>query len=148
MSQTLRLLARYAFIPTALTIVLVARADAQTQDVRVQTQPPAQTQPPKRAYLPVCAEGVKVYDDIKEVPKPYDSLTVPRSAQPVMVTNEAEAEAAQLAMRGRAGSVGATGVVVTDETTDNGSGMVQMRRSIQGVYVAADSARAQKACGK
>ena len=127
---------RKIFIPIALTLLLAAKAEAQTATS------------PKKAHVPVCAQGVKTYDDIKEVPKPYDSLTVPPSAQPVMVTNEAEAEAASLAMRGRAGSVGATGVVVTDETTDNGSGMVTMRRSVQGVYVVADSARAQKACGK
>jgi hypothetical protein len=128
---------RKILFPIALTLLLSVRAEAQSA-----------TSAPKKTHAPVCAQGVKTYDDIKEVPRPYDSLAVPPSAQPVMVTSEAEADAASLAMRGRAGSVGATGVVVTDETTDNGSGMVTMRRSVQGVYVAADSARAQKACGK
>jgi hypothetical protein len=102
----------------------------------------------KRTYAPVCAKGVVIYTDIKEVPKPYDSLTIPAPAAPVMVTNEDELAAAELAMRGRAGSVGATGVVITDETNDDGNGRVQLRRTTQGVFVPSDSARAQKACGK
>jgi hypothetical protein len=106
----------------------------------------AQGSPPKR--VPVCAKGVQIYTDIRDVPKPYDSVTVPPPDQPVRVTNEDEMAAAELAMRGRAGTVGATGVVITDETTDDGSGRVQLRRSLQGVYVATDSARAQKACAK
>ena len=102
----------------------------------------------KRSYVPVCAKGVLVYTDIKDVPKPYDSLTIPAPAAPVMVTNEDELAAAELAMRDRAGSVGSTGVVITDETNDDGNGRVQLRRTTQGVFVRSDSARAQKACGK
>jgi hypothetical protein len=108
----------------------------------------AQATTAKRTYVPVCAKGVQIYTDIKDVPKPYDSLTVPAPPEPVRVSNEDEMEAAELAMRGRAGSIGATGVVVTDDRTDDGGGNVQIRRNLQGVYVASDSARAQKACGK
>ena len=133
-------------LPVALLVYHAAPVRAQDVDVRMSA--PTKPQVLKRSYVPVCAAGVKIYDDIKEVPKPYDSLSVPPADGPVMVTNEAEAEAAQMAMRGRAGSVGATGVVVTDLTEDNGSGMVRMRRSVQGVYAASDSSRAQKACGK
>lgn len=140
------LMIRHLILPAAL--LLLYGTPARAQDVNVTMSAPAKHQAPKRTYVPVCAAGVTTYDAIKDVPKPYDSLDVPPPDGPIMVTNESEAEAAALAMRGRAGGVGATGVVVTDQTEDNGSGMVRMRRSIQGVYVPADSARAQKACGK
>ncbi len=102
---------------------------------------------PNRSYAPVCAKGVQTFDDIKQVPTPYDSLTIP-PGEPIRVNSEAEAEAAEMEMRGRAGKIGATGVVVTTQQTDDGNGQVRMSRKIQAVYVAADSARAQKACGK
>ena len=77
---------------------------------------------------------------------PFDTLDIPAPDGPVRVTNEQEAEAAELAMRGRAGSVGATGVLVTDEVQDDNDGNRRMRRSVKGLFVPADSARARQAC--
>jgi hypothetical protein len=94
----------------------------------------------------VCARGVRVFTEKSEIPTPYDTLSVPRSPTPIMVTNPEEAEAAELALRGRAGSVGATGVLITDEVSEDGSGGRTMRRSVTGVYVPSDSAKAQAAC--
>ena len=99
---------------------------------------------PKRA--PTCARAVKIYDDIKQVPAPHDTVEVPAPDGPVRVTNEAEMEAAELALKTRAASVGATGVLIATIEEDNGSGMVTMRRSVTGIFVRADSAAAQKAC--
>jgi len=96
-------------------------------------------------HAPICAKGVKVYTDRSQVPVPFDTLEVPRPDAPVRVTNEQEAEAAELAMRGRAGSVGATGILVTDEVQEDG-GNRQVRRSVKGLFVPADSARAHQAC--
>lgn len=99
---------------------------------------------PKRA--PVCAKGVRVFTERSDIPVPFDTLRVPPSDGPVRVTSPEEAEAAELALRGRAGSVGATGVLITDVRTEDGSGNMQLRRQVTGVYVAADSAKAQAAC--
>jgi hypothetical protein len=126
-------LVRPAALLPALLVVLAARADAQ---------PPATA----KKHPAVCARGVSVYHDAKELTMPYDSVEIPRAAAPVRVTSEAEAEAAELDLRARAGSVGATGVIMTTVTDDNGSGEVRMRRSVQGIFVPADSARAQQAC--
>lgn len=103
-------------------------------------------QPAVPKHPVVCARGVAVYHDIKEVPTPFDSVVVPPAAAPVRVSNEAEAEAAELDLKRRAGSVGATSFVVTEEREDDGSGMVRLRRAVQGLFVRADSARAQQAC--
>jgi hypothetical protein len=103
--------------------------------------------PLARKYPPVCAQGVKVFEDIKQVPTPHDTIRVPPPEAPIRVTNEAEAEAAELALRGRAGSVGATGILVATTEEDNG-GMVTRRRSVTGIFIRADSATAQKACAK
>jgi hypothetical protein len=100
---------------------------------------------PAAKHAPICAKGVKVYTDRTQVPVPFDTLDVPRPDGPVRVTNEQEAEAAELAMRERAGSVGATGVLVIDEVEDDG-GNRRMHRSVTGVFVPADSARAHQAC--
>jgi hypothetical protein len=94
----------------------------------------------------VCAKGVKVYTDRSQIPVPFDTLSVPPADGPVRVTNDQEAEAAELALRGRAGSVGATAVLVTDEVLDDGGGERRVRRSVTGIFVPADSARAQQAC--
>jgi hypothetical protein len=75
---------------------------------------------------------------------PHDSLGLPPGA-PVRVTSAEEAAAADLAMRGRAGSVGATGVVVT-EVTEAGDGGTVIRRRVVPVFVPSDSGRAQAAC--
>ncbi|HVT37682.1 MAG TPA: hypothetical protein VHE78_01435 [Gemmatimonadaceae bacterium] len=100
----------------------------------------------KTSHPKVCAKGVVVYHNRSEVPTPHDTVSVPPADHPVRVTSPEEAEAAELAMRGRAGSVGATGVLVTEEREDDGSGVVRMRRSVQGLYVPSDSARVQRAC--
>lgn len=97
-------------------------------------------------HTPICAKGVRIYTERNQVPVPFDTLQVPSPDGPVRVTNEQEAEAAELAMRARAGSVGATGVLVTDEVQDTGDGERRMRRNVLGVFVPADSARAQQAC--
>ena len=99
-------------------------------------------------HPPVCAKGVQVYESIDKVPVPHDTLTMPPAPGPVIVTSEAEAEAADLAMRGRAGSVGATGVVVLDDIQDSGGERIVRRRGVIPVFVPSDSARAQRACAK
>jgi hypothetical protein len=96
-------------------------------------------------HPPICAKGVKVYTERTQIPVPFDTLDVPPPDGPVRVTNEQEAEAAELALRTRAGSVGATGVLVTDEVEDDG-GNRRMQRSVKGLFVPADSARAHQAC--
>ena len=98
------------------------------------------------ARSPVCAKGVRVFTEKSQVPVPFDTLRIPPAAGPVIVTSPEEAEAADLAMRGRAGSVGATGVLVTDATIDDGGGGQRISRSVLGVFVRADSARVQQAC--
>jgi hypothetical protein len=107
----------------------------------------AQNAPQSASRYPrVCAAGVKVYDDVKQIPAPHDTLKLP-PAEPVRVTNPAEAEAAELALRDRAGSVGATGVLIaTEESNENGN--LMMRRRVVAVFARADSAAAQKACAK
>lgn len=105
----------------------------------------AQSAKPAPKHAPVCAKGVKVYTERGQIAVPFDTLEVPRPDAPVRVTNEQEAEAAELAMRGRAGSVGATGVLVTDEVEETGDER-RVRRNLLGVFVPADSARAQQAC--
>ncbi|MEP6999337.1 MAG: hypothetical protein ABI969_02585 [bacterium] len=106
----------------------------------------AQTAQPVATHPVVCAKGVRMFTEKSQIPVPYDTVRVPRSAVPVIVTNPQELEAAELALRERAGSVGATGVLVTDEMSDDGSGGQRMRRSVTGVYVPADAPRAQLAC--
>jgi hypothetical protein len=95
-------------------------------------------------HAPICAAGVHTYTAMRDVPTPYDTLTMPPGPA-VRVTNEDEAAAADLAMRGRAGSVGATGVLVTD-TTENIDGGMAMHRHVRAVFVPNDSARAHAAC--
>ncbi len=123
--------------PTALVAVVASAVTA----IGSQTQG---TDKPK--HPTVCAAGVKTYDTLSEVPVPYDSVEVPRPAAPVMITSPEEAEAAQMDLLRRAGSVGATGIVVSVVTQDDGMGRITQRRSVQGVFVPSDSARAQLAC--
>lgn len=94
---------------------------------------------------PICATGVLMYTDLKQVPAPYDTLTMPEMPGQMRVTSEEEAAAAELAMRGRAGSVGATGVVVSDVTEEEGGNM-RIRRSVTAVRSPSDTLRALKAC--
>ena len=105
----------------------------------------AQTAAPKPKHTPVCSRGVRVYMDRAQVPVPHDTLTMPPADGPVRVTSAEEAEAAELAMRGRAGSVGANAVLIADETTESG-GEVRMHRSVTAIFVPSDSARAIAAC--
>ena len=121
-------------LPALLVALAASRAGAQAA--------PA----PAKKHPAVCALGVAVHHDAKEIRTPYDSVEIPAPAAPVRVTSEAEAEAAELDLRARAGSVGATGVIVTTVTDDDGSGEIRMRRSVQGIFVPADSARAQQVC--
>jgi hypothetical protein len=106
----------------------------------------AQSAKPAVKHTPVCAKGVKVYTDRSQIPVPFDTLDVPPTDAPVRVTNEQEAEAAELALRGRAGSVGANAVLITDEVQDQGDGNRRLRRNVTGIFVPADSARALQAC--
>jgi hypothetical protein len=99
----------------------------------------------KAPHPVVCAKGVRVYTDKGQVPTPHDTLAIPPTDGPIRVTSPEEAEAAELALRGRAGSVGATGVLIVDEVSGDGDTQ-RVRRSATGVFVPADSARAQQAC--
>lgn len=119
-------------------LCLVAGASASAQQSTAKA--------PQRA--PVCAEGVKMYADIKEIPVPHDTVQIPAPDGPIRVTNEEEARAAELLLRKRAGSVGATGLLAMTVETDDGAGMVRASRRVVGVFVRADSAAAQKACTK
>jgi hypothetical protein len=82
-----------------------------------------------------------------ELPMPYDTLVMP-PMDPVRVTSPEEAEAAQRTMREKAGSVGATTLLVQEETVDDGAGRVQMHRSVTPIYSPADTARAYAVCRK
>ena len=112
---------------------------ASAQSSRSSTAPAAK-------HTPVCAKGVRVYTERSQVPTPFDTLEVPPTDGPVRVTNDQEAEAAELALRARAGSVGATAVLITDEVLEQGDGDRRVRRSVTGLFVPSDSARAQAAC--
>jgi hypothetical protein len=101
--------------------------------------------PPVPKHPTVCAKGVRLFNDKRQIPVPYDTLPLPPADGPIRVTSPEEAEAAELALRGRAGSVGATGLLVTDEVTDDG-GSQRISRQATAVYVSSDSARAQQAC--
>lgn len=99
------------------------------------------------AHPKVCAEGVREFYGRGELTMPFDTLTMP-PGEPVRVTSPEEAEAAQRMMRERAGSVGATGLLILEETTDDGSGRIQMHRRVTPVFVVSDTARAYAACRK
>jgi hypothetical protein len=101
----------------------------------------------KPKHPAVCAQGVRVYTDASQAPTPRDTVQIPAPDGPVRVSSPEEAEAAELALRGRAGSVGATGVIVTDQVSDEG-GAQRIRRSVVGIFAPADSAHAQAACKK
>ncbi len=101
----------------------------------------------KSKHAPVFAEGVKQYDGFASVPTPYDTLQMPPSPGPIRVTSEEEARAADLEIRKRAGSVGATGIVVSDKVEEDG-GARRVQRQSTAIFVRADSARAYKACVK
>jgi len=104
----------------------------------------AQASKPK--YPVVCGKGVRVYTERAQLPAKRDSLAMP-PAKPVRVTSPEEAEAAEFAMRERAGSVGATSLLVVTKQTDEADG-VRMERSVSAFFIPSDSAAAQQACKK
>ena len=128
------LVARSGFLLVGLIVLSSSRA-AKAQSV---------TGSRATHHAAVCAAGVRTYASWGEVPTPRDMLTLP-PAEPVRVTNEAEAAAADSAVRARAGSVGATGVVITEVTAATDGGTV-IRRQVVPVFVPSDSARAHGAC--
>jgi hypothetical protein len=93
----------------------------------------------------VCAKGVRVYSDRSQVPTPHDTVAIPPADGPIRVTSAEEAEAAEMALRGRAGSAGANSVLVIDEVSGNADSQ-SVRRTATGLFVPADSARALQAC--
>jgi len=93
----------------------------------------------------VCAKGVRVYTDRAQVPTPHDTVTIPPADGPIRVTSPEEAEAAEMALRGRAGSAGANAVLVVDEVSGDADAQ-RVRRSATGLFVPADSVRALQAC--
>ncbi len=97
------------------------------------------------AHPKVCAEGVREYYSKAELPVPYDTLVMP-PREPVRVSSPEELEEAQRLMRAQAGSIGATGLLVLEERTDDGMGRVEMHRSVTPVFAPSDSARAYAAC--
>lgn len=122
-------------------VAVVALACAMPVAVRAQ-QAGAAAAP---AHPKVCADGVREYYSRADIPTPYDTLVMP-PGEPVRVTSPEEAEAAQRLMRERAGTVGATGLLVLEERTDDGMGRVEMHRSIMPLFAPSDSARAYAAC--
>jgi hypothetical protein len=92
----------------------------------------------------VCAKGVRTYNNIRDVPAPFDSLKLP-SGPPIRVSSPEEAEAADVEMHRRAGVMGATGLVVMEVVDDDGASRTVHRQVIP-VFVPADTARAYGAC--
>ena len=128
-------------VPSLRTLMLAVAVSVAAGVARAQTAAtPAAPKHPR-----VCANGVRMYTERSQVPVPHDTLALPPADGPIRINSPDEAEAAELALRGRAGSVGATGVLVADEVSDDGATQ-QMRRRATAVYVPADSARAQQAC--
>lgn len=104
--------------------------------------------PATKRHPAVCAEGVRVYTERASLPAQRDSVPIPPPpGGGVRVTNQEEADAAELAMRGRAGSAGATSVLVLTEMEDGPNGH-QMRRTVSGFFIVADSVRAAGICKK
>jgi hypothetical protein len=120
-----------------LLAVLAALAAVPALALEAQSSP---------SHPKVCAEGVRKYAALSEVPTPYDTLVMPRG-EPIRVSSPAEERQAELTMLGRAGSVGATGVVVVDKVEDDGQRRM-MQRTTTPVFVASDTARAYAACRK
>jgi hypothetical protein len=95
----------------------------------------------------VCAQGVRIYNDRAQLPAKRDSLVIP--APPggqIRVSSPEEAEAAEMALRERAGSIGVTSLLILTETENDGPDMQRMRRSVAGFFIAADSVRAAGIC--
>ena len=105
----------------------------------------AQAAAAKAKHPVVCAKGVRVYTDKAQVPVPHDTVTIPPADGPIRITSPDEAEAAELALRGRAGSAGANAVLVIDEVSGDADAQ-RVRRTATGLFVPADSVRALQAC--
>ena len=102
----------------------------------------AQTAKPR--HPAVCGEGVRIYEDRAKLPAQRDSIVIPPPpGGQIRVSSPEEAEAAEKALRDRAGSVGATSLLILTET-DNDT----VRRSVAGFFIAADSVRAAGICKK
>lgn len=124
---------RHIALLVGLAVVGASRVSAQNADTA------------KPARAPFCARGVRIYTDKSQVPVPNDTLRLPPADGPVRVTSPEEAEAAELALRGRAASVGANALLITDVMSES-NGEQRMRRSVVGLFVRADSARSALAC--
>jgi hypothetical protein len=119
------------------TFLFATASAAQTADTAAASSPPA--------HPVVCPEGVRRYGAMSEVPAPFDSLAMPKGLPPIRVSSPDEEAAAEREVNRRAGSVGATGLVVTQEAGP-GLNLRTVRRHAVAVFVPADSARAQAAC--
>lgn len=105
--------------------------------------------PATQRHPAVCAEGVRIYNDRAQLPAVRDSIVIPPPpGGQIRVSSPEEAEAAEMALRARAGSVGATSLLIITETENDGPDMQRMRRSVAGFFIAADSARAVGICKK
>jgi hypothetical protein len=136
MPRSLIIALRYAAI-TALTVAApLGAAGAQGGGTmsRVATRPA------------VCTDGVALYNNLGSVPTPFDTLTMPPS-EPIRVSSPEEAAAAERMILQRAGSVGATGVLMTTVEEETADGL-RMHRSVTPVFAASDTTRAYAACRK
>ena len=132
-----------AFTSTLRALVLTGTLTILT--TRAGHAQEAANQPAKPRHPMICAKGVRVYTERTQVPVPHDTLRLPPADGPIRVTSPEEAAAAELTLRGRAGSVGATGLLVVDQVSDDG-GARRIGRSATAVFVPSDSARALQAC--
>ena len=104
----------------------------------------AGAQAAKPRHAAVCAQGVHIYEDRAKLPAQRDSMAIPRPpGGQIRVNSQEEAEAAELALRERAGAVGVTSLLILTET-DNDT----VRRSVGGFFIAADCVRAAGICKK
>jgi hypothetical protein len=94
----------------------------------------------------VCTDGVALYHNLGSVPTPFDTLAMPPS-EPIRVSSPEEAAAAERMMLQRAGSIGATGVLMTTMEEETADGL-RMHRSVTPVFAPGDTARAYAACRK
>lgn len=100
------------------------------------------------AHPAVCADGIRTYTSLDLVPTPFDTLGMPPPGTPIRVTNPDEAAAADRRMAERAGSVGATGIVITDLTLADRPGPRRVVRRVTAVFVPSDTGRAHAACAR
>ena len=105
----------------------------------------AGAQTAKARHPAVCAQGVRIYEDRAKLPAQRDSIAIPPppGGGQIRVSSPEEAEAAEMALRERAGAAGVTSLLILTET-DNDT----VRRSVTGFFIAADSVRAAGICKK